>query len=820
MNSSFPLLKRFLFWVGVPAALVLTGIYLYFKSGLPENDISLALPGMENSVRIHRDGSGVPTIDARTDGDVFFAMGYVHAQDRLWQLEIQRRMGRGRLSEILGSGALQQDIWIRTLDLVGAARLSWASLSPAAQASLTAYADGINAWRAKHSRLPPEFTLLGVTPEPWTPIDSLVWMKVFSLQLSSNFNDEISQYLAKQYLSHRELMTFFKGIEVESEALQAAGDVSAKDFLGLSRLQTSFKQDMGMGTRFVGSNAWVVSGRLTKDGSSLLANDPHLGMQIPSLWYPVVQNGSALKSRGMSLIGMPIVIFGQNQEIAWGGTSMVADVQDIYFEEVSVTDPTKYRVNDGWENFTTRSEVIKIKAEFPDFLRRPLAPVKIEVRSSRHGPIISDAVTAPGRVMALRWTGLDKEDRTYESLLRLNYAKDWSSFNEALSLYVSPALNMLYADQKGNIGYLGIGKIPIRKAGKGNVPVAGATDQFAWTGYIPFPELPQIYNPSSGYIVSANNDMTSSGYRHFITDNWAPPGRALRIAELLEQANAQGNISAVQMGKIQLDIVSVPARRVAALFKEISVDTERQRKAQQFLMHWQGEMSEDSHAATIFNTWVRHLRQNLFGIRLKTDWNRRSQEQYIAGLSQQVALDDLYSAMHDKDSPWCRQDRKSSLPDCRTVALQSLDAALDELEKLYGNDMTRWTWGGAHTLHYDHILFSHGGLLGKLVNRRVAAGGTADTVNVANLDFRMGEGYIQNFGPGFRQIIQLGPQGADHLFMNSTGSSGNPFSKHYADMVQPFQSGQFYRFERPMTPSRTASGPTDTVAAKQRNGIQ
>lgn len=818
MNNSFPLLKRFLLGLAIPAMLALVGVYVYYRGGLPENDMSLALPGMTMPARVYRSDVGVPTIMAKTDSDVFFAMGYLHAQDRLWQLEIQRRMGQGRLSEILGPGALNQDIWIRTLGLVSAAKLSWASLGPAAQASLTAYANGINSWRSTHARLPPEFAMLNVDPEPWTPIDSLVWIKIFSLNLSGNFNDEVTRYLAKQFLSQRELMTFFKGVEADPASLQSASNISAKEFLNLSRLQTSFKDELGMGGRFVGSNAWAVSGSLTKDGSAILANDPHLSMQIPSLWYPVVQNGSTLKSSGMSLVGTPLVIFGQNHAIAWGGTSMMADVQDIYFEEVSTTDPKKYRVFGEWEDFITHTEVIKVRAAFPDFLRRPLEPVKIEVRHSRHGPIISDVVNGPGRVMALRWTGLDKEDRTYESLLRLNYANDWGSFKEALSSYVSPALNMLYADQKGNIGYLGIGKIPVRASGKGDVPVPGSSDQFAWTGYIPVPELPQIYNPASGYIVSANDDMAGPGYRHFITNNWAPPDRAHRIAELLEQAKAAGNISAMTMGKIQLDVVSMPARRTVTLLKELAVETPRQRRAQQMLMNWQGEMSEDSRAASIFNAWVRHLRKRLFDIRLKTDWNRRSQERYIAGLSEQPTLDDLYAAVNDKDSAWCQHEATSSLPNCRTVVLESFDNALDELEKLQGADMSQWRWGSAHTLHYDHIPLSKAGLLGKVVNRRVAAGGTADTVNVANLDFRMGEGYVQTFGPGFRQIIQLGAQRADHFFMNSTGSSGNIFSKHYSDMVEPFHAGRFYRLDQPIAPPPAAPGPFEASAAKQGGG--
>lgn len=805
MNRSFPLLKRFLLVIVIPATLTLVGAYSYYKKELPESDITLSLPGMEMPASIHRNDVGVPTITAKTDHDVFFAMGYLHAQDRLWQLEIQRRTGRGRLSEILGSGTLRQDIWIRTLGLEGAAKSSWASLGPAARASLQAYADGINAWRSTHSRLPPEFALLNVEPEPWTPVDSLIWTKMFSLTLSGNFNNEITQYVAGQYLSQRELLTFFKGVEANSAPLQAAGDMGPNDFLKLSRLQTSYKEDLGMGARYVGSNAWVVSGSLTKDGSAILANDPHLGMQIPSIWYPVVQNGKALTSSGMSLVGTPLVIFGQNQAIAWGGTNMMADVQDVYLEDVSATDPKKYRVNGTWQDFTTRTELIKVRAEFPDFLRRPIAPVQVEVRNSRHGPIISDVDSSSGRVMALRWTALNEQDRTYESLLNLNYAKDWNSFKEAFSLYVSPALNMLYADQKGNIGYLGVGKVPIRASGTGNVPVSGSTEQFAWTGYIPASELPQSYNPASGYIVSANNDMTGPGYRHFISNSWAPPDRALRIAELLEKAKAAGNISAMTMGKIQLDIVSLPAQRMVKLLKELSVDTQRQRRAQQILMNWQGEMSEDSQAATIFNTWVRHLRQRLFGIRLKTDWNNRFQERYLAELAELAPLDDVYSAAHDKDSVWCQQDKNSSLPNCRTVILQSFDAALDELEKLLGSDMSDWAWGKAHTLHYDHAPLGKAGLLAKFVNRRVAAGGTADTINVADLSFRAGEGYVQTFGPGFRQIIQLGPQGVNHLFMNSTGASGNVFSKHYGDMVEPFHSGQFYHLDQHTALPRVAT---------------
>jgi penicillin amidase len=800
LSNSSPLLKRFAAFLVVPVLLVLAAGTYHFKSTLPEKSGELTLSGLVAPVHIVRDAQGVPHISAKNDRDVFFAMGYVQAQDRLWQLEIQRRIAQGRMSELFGSGSLKQDVWFRTLGLQQSAKSSWPLLSIPAQQSLLAYADGINAWLNTHPKLPPEFSALGVTPAPWTAIDSLAWIKVFSLNLSGNLNDEIARHLAAQYLSPPEMAVFFPDKSNDAASVRSQADSNRqRDLTALLALQKTIETNLKIGGKFVGSNAWAISGKLAKDGAAILANDPHLGLQIPSLWYPVVQEGGALKTSGMSLVGVPVVVFGQNEQIAWGGTSMTADVQDLYFEQVSPTDPTMYRVKDGWEHFTTHSEMIDVKADFPAFLRKPLNPVKIEVRSTRHGPVISDAVNVLGLPVAMKWIALMPGDTTYESFFRLGYASDWTSFRAALKSHVSPALNMIYADKKGNIGYQGIGVIPIRAKGDGTLPSPGWDDEFAWSGTIPFDAMPQTYNPESGYLVSANDKVGGPNYPYFISNAWAPPARAQRIAALIEkQKSVGGGISVDDVKRMQADVVSTSAAKMAGLLKTVQGLTPRQQQAIDYFKTWHGEMDVNSRAATIFNAWMRQLRVKLFSDRLKVSWNKQEQTNFMTGLPSRPSTEDLLGLLSDPNNAWCSQSAGAALPSCKVALTDSLELALDELDKLLGSNMASWKWGDAHKTLYQHTPFSHVKFMDLFFEKRIGNGGSGDTINVANADFKKQDGYLQTFGSGFRQIMQFGSgeQSALHLFMNSTGQSGNVFSAHYADMVAPFQKVEYVRLQR------------------------
>ncbi len=378
--------------------------------------------GLAAPVQISRDEHGVPSIVARTDRDAFFAVGYVHAQDRLWQLELQRRLVAGRLSEVFGRGSINQDVWARTLGLQRVAASAWSDLSPGARDSLTAYAEGVNAWLATHHSLPLEFDLLGVTPEPWRATDSLAWNCMFALSLAGNFREEITRSLAAQVLSPEKLSVLY-GRPTDRTLLQAGARLEPAKLARLAAFQAAPLPGLRDRAR-AGSNAWVVAGSRAEHGQALLANDPHLPLQLPSLWYALRLEGDRLDTAGMSLVGLPVVIFGRSRHVAWGGTNMMADQQDLYLERVDPNDAGRYEVSGRFEPFVTRRETIAVRADFPAWLREPLQPITIEVRSTRHGPVISDQFDLFEQPVALHWSLFERPASSYEAFFRVSYAHD------------------------------------------------------------------------------------------------------------------------------------------------------------------------------------------------------------------------------------------------------------------------------------------------------------------------------------------------------------------------------------------------------------
>lgn len=792
MRSGFPILKRFALFVFLPLLLLLAWLYVHGRQGLPPQEQTVDVPG-GGSVRIVRDEHGVPHLFAERDEDVYFAMGYVQAQDRLWQMELERRLAAGRLSEIFGKELLLQDSWMRTLGLRRSAESAYSALGEPARRSLTAYSKGVNAWLREGHPLPFEFSLFGVHPEPWSEIDSLSWSKVFALSLSGNLDQEIGKALASRYLRPQQVQFFFPGKAdpVTSEELHS----SVASLTSLGTLSKRLHLDWRIGGREVGSNAWAVAGRHTTDGSALLANDPHLGLQMPSIWYPVVQHGKQLRAQGMSLVGLPPVIFGQNGHIAWGGTSMMADVQDLVVERFDPQDPDRYMADGTWQPVERHEEEIGVAPAFPSFLHQALKPVRIEVRSTRDGPIISGLRgKSIGQPLALRWTALQPGDRSYESMYAVSYAHDWDAFKASFQHFVAPALNMLYADRDGNIGYLGIGAIPIRQKGDGSLPVPGWDAAFAWQGQIPFDAMPSRYNPPEGYLVSANDRPVDDSYPYFISNNWAPPARAQRIREMLEKATASGRrVTLADMQAIQTDERSLSARRLVPVLTSITPANDEERQALELLKGWSGDMTASSAQAALFNVWMRHLSTQLFGSAFGDDWVRHEQMQYVRGILEMATVDQVDDALTDPRAPWCDPKApETGERSCRRLLHASLAQALAELHRRIGKDGEDWRWGDIHHVLYAHQPFSDIRGLSGLFERRVDSGGGPDCVNVSGFSVDGTNGYIGHFGASSRQIIALGPHGAQHQYMNSTGQSGNWMSAHYADMVQPFTRGEYY----------------------------
>ena len=790
MPTKFPILIRFAVFVFLPVLLLVSWLYLHGRSGLPPAEQVLQVPD-GGSVRISRDAQGVPHLTASKDDDVYFAMGYVQAQDRLWQMELERRLASGRLSEIFGQDLLRQDSWMRTLGLRQSAQSAFSALSKPARQSLTAYAKGVNQWLQEEHALPLEFAVLGLRPEPWTEVDSLAWSKVFALNLSGNLDLEIGKALAQRYLSPTQVKLFFPGRDLSEKD----GQSSLASLTQLGELSRSLHFDWQVGGREVGSNAWVVSGRYTADKRALLANDPHLGLEIPSVWYPEVQHGGQLRVQGMSLVGMPPVIFGQNGRIAWGGTSMMADVQDLAIERFATEDANLYLADKQWLPVDRHEEEIAVASPFPASLHEKLEPVKIEVRRTRDGPLISEIRgKAVGQPVALRWTALGDGDRSYESLYAVSYATDWASFKDSFRHYVAPAMNMLFAGQDGDIGYVGIGEIPLRKAGDGSTPVPGWDSAFAWQGRIPFDEMPSQYNPPSGYIVSSNNRPVDDGYPYFISNNFASPARADRIKQLLDQQIASGQALTLDgMQSIQTDVLSLSAHRLLPKLLAFDPVNDDQRKALDLLKDWSGDMSASSAQAALFNVWMYHLSGQLFSAALSPDWTRHDQQQYLQGFFEAATPDQIGAALSDGNATWCDASANETQPrSCRLLLQASLDQALAEMRKRMGSNPSNWRWGSIHHTFYVNQLFSRIKGMSTLFERREETGGGPDCVNVSALSRERSDGYVGRFGASSRQLIAIGPQGVRHEYINSTGASGNWMSQHYADMVQPFAQGKYY----------------------------
>jgi penicillin amidase len=630
------------------------------RSGWPRVDGEMRADGLLSPVEVVRDKMGVPHIYADNSHDLFFAQGYVHAQDRFWQMEFWRRIGYGRLSEILGESALEDDRFIRTLGWRRVAEAEVALLDGSSRAGLEAYAQGVNAYLAERKRrLGLEFTVLrlnGVSynPEPWTPVDTLTWGKVMAWDLGGNMDSELDR-LKLQALVGDEMLADYWPEYPEDRPLivpSAAGlDTTGVEWL--AQLQEKVTRGLALGSGpDLGSNNWVVSGERTVTGMPILANDPHLGIQMPSIWYEVGLHCERCPYEvvGFSFAGMPGVIIGHNARIAWGVTNVGPDVQDLYIEKVDPDDPDRYQYKGQWLDMEVRYETIRVAGRDE--------PVVIKVRSTRHGPIINDIVGGPGRSwsygwqpLALRWTALEPGTLA-RSVFGIHQARNWQEFRIALESWSVPSQNFVYADVDGNIGYQCPGQIPIRAKGDGNLPVPGWTGEYEWIGTIPFEELPTQFNPAEGYIVTANNAVVGPEYPYHISSDWDPGYRAQRITDMLGSA---GLLSVEEMGRIQMDGVSGSAVEVLPYLLALQPEDDDAKEALAALAGWDGTMRADSQPAAIYAAFWVALMDNLFADELG---------QQPAGNWEQIVVRYL---LDDPQNPWWDNQSTPGEIECATA---------------------------------------------------------------------------------------------------------------------------------------------------------
>ncbi|HEY6512871.1 MAG TPA: penicillin acylase family protein [Burkholderiaceae bacterium] len=777
-------------WVALALLLLVAlAIGVYTTRAMPTVDGRLDVPGLQQPVRIERDPHGIPTIKAQNQHDLLFALGFVHAQDRLWQLETHRRIGAGRLAEAFGEGALESDKFLRALGVRRAAAAQWATLKPESRAVVQAYTDGINAVIATqlHAR-PPEMLILGVRPQPWEPVDSLAWSIMMAYDLGANWSTELLRlrlalrlpverinevlppYPGDKPLPTGDYATLFRALKLDAATATAALDPA------LERLMAAAPPS---GIEGVGSNNWVVAGSHSTTGSPLLANDPHLKLSVPALWYFARLEAPGTQVAGATLPGLPMVVLGQSQHLAWGFTNTGPDVQDLYIERLHPADANQVQTPEGWAPLKIHEETIKVRGK---------ADVVVKVRESRHGPVISDAGLADellgnksrnAYAIAMRWTALDADIDPVSVGQAMNSATDVASFVEAVKGWAAPMQNMVVADRAGHIGYIAPGRVPLRKPNndlKGLVPALGWDSRYDWAGWLGVDALPQERDPARGWIATANQRVVAADYPHFLTSEWALPYRQQRIEQLLA---AKPKHSIDDLATIQADVKSLAAVEMLPWLQRARSDHALAAAAKQALDGFDGTMAADRAAPLILWAWQRNLTQQIFADEMGPVYERA-----IASRT----LRDALQAVLEKDNAWWCDDKAT--PAAETCALQvdkAFGAALDELQQAHGSDVSKWQWGRAHQARSEHRPFSRVKLLARWFELRTPVGGDTYTVNVSRVLFKpdptTGEHYLDEHGPSLRALYDVADPKKSRI-MHSTGQSGLAWSKWYSAFVE------------------------------------
>lgn len=794
------------FLLGISIGIGLLGltvlvVYLYLRRSLPRTRGHIHLHGTRGTIDILRDKAAIPHIYAEQKLDAFFGLGYVHAQDRLWQMEFMRRIGQGRLAEIFGKSSLNTDIFLRTLGMQRAAASAWEELAPDIRAIVDAYIAGINSviHGNRTHKLPPEFSLLRLKPEAWTGPQIMVMNKVMAWQLSGNFDTELlrsqfiqavgkeraSQILAPYPVNGPSIVTWPVPNLRQTPDMESTPTIAstADGYQQLSELEQATRRVAGEGARFkdvLGSDSWVVDGSMSVTGKPLLANDPHLGVEIPLTWYLAHLSAPELDVIGATIPGSPAVVIGRNAKITWGLTNLNPDVQDLFREHI---DPTgkQAEYQEQWEDMHIYDEIIQVKGE---------AAITCQVRITRHGPLISDALneTAARRnssstqealePLALRWTALDKQDSTLEAFIRINEAHNWQTFKDAVRLFVAPGQNFLYADTEGNIGYQASGNIPLRASGDGSTPGEGWSGHNDWLGYVPFEELPSNYNPPEHYIVAANQRPASPDYPHFLGREWSSTYRAERISELLQ---SKDTFSAQDFIAMQADTISKHAQELLPhILPLVKPQDSFAHSALELLSTWDKNMAGESAAAALYGAWFRLLPRAVLKDELDIDLiaNYEWRFQFVGRFITQT-----FASYRQEE-----QSAEASI-DCAAIANQTFHQAVADVKHRLGGDPQRWRWSKLHHLMLVHQPLGRNKYLGFFLNRKIESQGDCGTLNYAPISYE--PAYQQIGAAGYRQIVDLAnPE--QSLFMHLAGQSGHFLSPHYADYLSAWKRMNYH----------------------------
>ncbi|WP_442970795.1 penicillin acylase family protein [Rossellomorea sp. LJF3] len=758
-------------WTAGSILFILLGLLIfanyYIDRSLPVTSGTITLKGLSNEVKIIRDEDGVPHIQAQNEKDLYMAQGYVQAQDRLFQMDLSRRQASGRLSEVVGEKAVDRDKFFRTFGLRRAAEVSFTAYPDEAKQLLEWYAEGVNAYMEEAidgGSLPIEFTLLGYKPEKWTPIDSLTIGKYMAFDLGGHWQGQAFRYWALDNLSKEKAYDLFPTYPKDAPTILS--------YIG--EPQIDFKQSFAAAVippEFNGSNNWVLSGDKTKSGKPLLADDPHLSLGTPSIWYQMQLESPEVNVSGVIFAGIPGIILGHNEQIAWGVTNTGPDVQDLYIEKRSEEDPDLFLYDGKWEKATIVQEPIKVKDS-------ETIPYKVTI--TRHGPVISEFAhqDEAKEVMAMRWTALDPS-LELSAIININKAKNWDEFEEALEDFHVPTQNFVFASKDGTIAYKANGKIPIRKKGDGLLPVPGWDPDYDWQGFIPFDELPKVINPESGFVATANNKVVGEDYPYHISHHWAQPYRYMRISEYLEGKN---ELTISDMKALQMDQKNLHAREFVPIITEdleTGSLTDEQTKAIEILKSWNYLDNKNLAAPLIFHQWMNEISTGLFEKDVPDDMMKLFE-------GRQSVVDELIRKAHNgEESEWFADQEGYD-----SFLAKSLISALSELEEAYGSSMDEWEWGMYHRVYFEHPLSSASPILKKFLNARepVPVGGSRVTVEAASYN----EEGIVNHGASWRFAIDTSDMENGYHIVGP-GQAGHYKSEWYQDQIDAWVNGDYHK---------------------------
>ncbi|MBI4427772.1 MAG: penicillin acylase family protein [Ignavibacteriales bacterium] len=773
---------KLLLGLSVSAALILvTALILAYTlatRSFPETSGTYTISGISATVEIYRDSYGVPHVFAQSDLDAYFTAGFVQAQDRLWQMELIRRVGMGRLAEILGEPALKTDRLFRTLRIWRQAQRLANALDDETRDALQAYADGVNAYIVEHKgKYPVEFDMLNIEPEPWKVEHSVAISRLMAWELNyARWVDILFGELVERFGARaREIFPTWP----EDAPVIVPKELMGKKIAALGKqlldAEISYRSLFGVPGLQTGSNAWAVSGSKTFSGMPLLANDPHLLLFVPGRWYEIHLSSPAMDVEGASLAGIPFIVAGHNRRIAWGVTNAMVDDEDFYVEDVdSIQHPTRYRFRGGWQPITEEVDTIVVKDGLP---------VILSVYSTHRGPIVNriePAAQLSEFLLSMRWVGheLSNEAKTF---LLINRARTWNEFKEGLRHFGTPTQNFVYADADGNIGYYTGGRLPLRKTKGQTLPFPGWTDDYEWQGFVPFEQMPNSFNPPEGFIATANNMIVEDSYPYHLSTHWEPSWRIVRIVELLK---SQEKFSPEDFQRFQLDYVSPQARELVPVvlraYEGREISDNRVQTTLNYFRNWNFEMRAEDVSTTLFQAFFLKVIKNTF----QDEMGGQLLSLYDTLAS--VPMTVITALLKKDSSEWFDNVETPEREMKNDIVRMSLEQAIDELESRLGGEVKEWQWGKLHKVEFVHV-FGANSVLRRIFNvGPFPVGGSHSTVNKG--DYRLGAPFANTVGPSMRQIYDLGDVNNTRA-VTPPGQSGQVFHTNYSDQIPLWLNG-------------------------------